>query len=76
MSHLDTLKLNWIDHYFNSLQDTIKFTIESSTKGFNFLDTTVKIDSQNKLMTRGSLAKQKMHAVSTEMKRATGYNYS
>ena len=37
--------------YLNSLHDTIKFTSESSTKEVNFLDTTVKIDSNRKLIT-------------------------
>ena len=37
--------------YLNSLHPTIKFTSESSTNSGNFLDTTVKLDQNRKIIT-------------------------
>ena len=38
-------------NYLNSLHNTIKFTSETSTTSVNFLDTTVKLDQDRKIIT-------------------------
>ena len=44
-------ELDQFIHYLNHIHEKIKFTSEASTKEVNFLDTTVKIDSDRKLYT-------------------------
>ena len=44
-------ELNKFITYLNSIHEKIKFTHEHSTESINFLDTTVKIDSDRKLYT-------------------------
>ena len=44
-------KLDQFIYYLNHTYEKIKFTSEASTKEVNFLDTTVKIDSDRKLYT-------------------------